>query len=117
MRVKAAMGEAGFLHQVGHADAVRALFAQPHRGLFHDSGVGFLLVVFRVTHGRPVECLKSYNNGKWRKKLQLSCHSSMLSTQKSAGRHLTTGSLVRDYRCSPAGTAMDMLNPFCGIDR
>ena len=50
MGVEAAMGQAGLLHQVGDADAMRALFAKPHRGLLHDPRVGFLLVLFRITH-------------------------------------------------------------------
>ena len=51
MRVEAAMGQARFLHQVGHADAVCTLFAKPHRGPLHDPFVGFLLVLLGVTHG------------------------------------------------------------------
>ena len=53
MRIEAAMGQAGLLHQVGDPDAMRALFAQPHRGLLDDAGVGFLLVLFRITHEAP----------------------------------------------------------------
>src|SRR5258707_12566075 len=71
MRVEPAMGEAGVLHQIGDADAVRALLAKPHRGLLHDPSVGFLLVFLRIAHWRPIGCLKSYNNGSRQKKMHL----------------------------------------------
>src|SRR5436305_7751 len=54
------------------ADAVRALLAKPHRGLLHDPGVGFLLVLLRIAHRGPIKCLKSYNNGNGEEKLPLS---------------------------------------------
>src|SRR6476659_138329 len=52
MGVEAAMGEARILHQVSHADAMRAPLAQPHRGLLNDPRVGFQLVFPGVTNQR-----------------------------------------------------------------
>jgi len=40
------MGEPGLLHQVGDADAMRALLAKPHRGFLHDPRVGLELCSF-----------------------------------------------------------------------
>ncbi len=50
MRVEPAMGEAGVLHQVGDADAMGALLAQPHRSPLHDPRVSFELVFPGITH-------------------------------------------------------------------
>ena len=50
MGIEAAMGETRVLHQVGDADAMRALFAQPHRGPLHDPRVGFELVFPGIAH-------------------------------------------------------------------
>ena len=52
MGVEPAMGKPGVLHQVGDADAMGALLAQPHRGFLHDPRVGFQLVFFRIAHHR-----------------------------------------------------------------
>ena len=48
--VEPAMGEPGLLHQVGDADAMRALLAKPHRGFLHDPRVGLELVFLRIAH-------------------------------------------------------------------
>ena len=53
MGIEPAMGKAGVLHQVGNADAMRALLAKPNRGLPHDPGVGLELVFPGIAH-RPV---------------------------------------------------------------
>jgi hypothetical protein len=60
--IEAAMGQARFLHEVGDADAVGALLPQPHRGLFHDAVVGFLLVFPGIAHARLIECRRSFHN-------------------------------------------------------
>jgi hypothetical protein len=52
MGVEPAMGKSCVLHQVGDADAMRALLAKPHRGSLHDPRAGFQLVFFRVAHYR-----------------------------------------------------------------
>jgi len=39
MRIEAAMGQARLFHEVGDADAVGSLFAQPHGRLFYDAVV------------------------------------------------------------------------------
>ena len=57
MGIETAMGETGILHQVGDADAMGSLFAQPHRSPFHDPRVGFELVFPGITHGDLIECL------------------------------------------------------------
>src|SRR6202521_494705 len=62
MRVEPAMSKAGVLHEVGNADAMRALLAKPHRGFLHDPRVSFELVFPGVSHGGPIICSKSYND-------------------------------------------------------
>src|ERR1700674_5767603 len=62
MRVEPAMSKAGVLHEVGNANAMRALLAKPHRGFPHDPRVGFELVFPGVSHGGPIICSKSYND-------------------------------------------------------
>src|SRR5436190_904904 len=58
MRIEPAMGEARLLHEIGHADAVSALFTQPHGSLLHDAVVGFLLVFPGVAHAVLIGCRK-----------------------------------------------------------
>ena len=62
MGVETAMGQAGLLHEVGDADAMGALLAQPHRGLLHDPVVGFLLVFTGIAHAALIECQRSSHN-------------------------------------------------------
>ena len=52
MGVEPAMGKAGVFHQVGDADAMRALLAKPNRGFPHDPGVGLELVFPGIAHHR-----------------------------------------------------------------
>jgi hypothetical protein len=87
MGVEAAMGQARLLHQVGDADAMRALFAKPHRSLLHDPRVGFLLVLFRIAHGADlIGCLQSYNSSCDRKKLHLFRPRRLADHRKGRGR-------------------------------
>src|SRR5476649_33031 len=96
MRIEAAMGQTGLLHQIGDADAVRALLAKPHRGFLHDPGVGFELVFLRIAHRRPIGCLKSYNNGNDKEKLHLFA-SRCSPVAVSGWRRLTSWHFGREY--------------------
>ncbi len=52
MRIEPAMGQTGFLHQIGDADAMRALLAKPDRSFLHDPRVGLELVFPGISHRR-----------------------------------------------------------------
>ena len=49
VRVEAAVGQPGRVHQIGHADAVEALFAQLDARPAHNASVSRSLVFGRVT--------------------------------------------------------------------
>src|SRR5580704_2734007 len=111
MSVEPAMGEASVLHQIGDTDAMRALFAKPHRGFLHDSGVGLELVFFGIAHGRPIRCLGSYNIGNRRQKLHLFARRAA-ATDKDGERRgpesLTSRRFDREYPSKPMTPRRDL---------
>jgi len=58
MRIEAAMGEAGLLHQLGDGEAVRTLLPQHAGRDLHQLFVGFLLMAPVVAHDWLPCCLR-----------------------------------------------------------
>ncbi len=117
MGVEPAMGQPRLLHQVGDADAVSALLAQPHRGLAHDAGVGFLLVFPGVTHGPSITCLWSYNSMLPAKKLLLFAVFRPDHGKRRSSVHREIAGAVAHETFGVAGPAAEFYQLALGLDR
>jgi hypothetical protein len=60
--IKAAMSEAGVLHEIGNADAMGPFFTELDRSFLHDPRVSLDFVFAGIPHENPMVCFKSYND-------------------------------------------------------